>query len=358
MKIVIGTGGSGGHIFPALSVAAKLKEGGNEVFFIGAFGFLKEKIEEEGYWSEELEAKGLTTNSVKSIVFSIISMLESTIHVMKTLKRLRPDAVVGFGGYGAFPVILAAGLSRQRTVIHEQNVIPGRANTVLAKFVNRIALSFEKSRKFFPDDKTVLTGCPSRIPGQPYDKEQILRDFGLQLGKNTFLICGGSQGSQKINKIFLETLPSLSDFNLQVIHISGEKDYEELKNKYSAAAIEHCVVPFLDEMDKAYAVADMAIARAGAVTVTEVARFGVPTIFIPYPFAGGHQKENALILTEIHAATMIEERDLTPKLLKDTINDFWRDKMSRAEIQQHAQCICPSDAADLLAREIVALVSK
>ncbi len=356
MKIIIATGGSGGHIFPALQVAAKLREQGGEIFFVGTFGNFKEKIEKEGYRIEELGAKGLTTNSLKTISFSLVSMLKSTVKVNGILKDIKPQVVVGFGGYGAFPVIVAANLSRYPTLIHEQNVIPGRANAFLAKFVDKIAISFEKSRKFFPRARTILSGCPSRLPEPSYDRRQILKDFGLQEGKNTFLICGGSQGSQRINNVFMQALPFLaSPLNLQVIHLAGQKDYAELKKKYAELHVDHFLTPFLDEMDKAYAVADLAIARAGAVTVTEVSHFGLPTIFIPYPYAGGHQKENALVLKEVNAAMLIEEKDLTPESLGKTIHEFLQQKPKNDEIKRRAQGVCLSDAADRLAREVMAL---
>ena len=356
MKIILATGGSGGHIFPALHLAEELKEDGHQVYFVGAFGATQSILESRGYLYHELEVRGLKTNSVKSILISSVAMLKSIFNSVHILKDLQPDAIVGFGGYGAFPVVLSAVLLKYPTMIHEQNVFPGRANFLLAKIVQKVAISFEKSRQYLGSQRTILTGCPCRQNVLPENKKELLKELNLKENLFTILVLGGSQGSHRINKEFMATIPLLkSTLAFQIIHICGESDYQLLNQRYQSLKIPFRLYPFLMDIDKAYRAADLAISRAGAVTIMELAAFRLPAILIPYPFAGGHQKENAGILTDIKAAKMIEEKDLSPENLKELIMSFVVHPVSTKESVPRMQVICRPDAARRLANEVLSL---
>ncbi len=326
MKIIFATGGSGGHLFPALQVAQELVKEGHEIIFCGSFkDMAKKKIESQGFQWISLPAKGLSFKNIKIFISSVVAMGQSVIQSLKIIKNIRPKVVVGFGGYGAFPVVLSAWILRSRTIIHEQNVKPGKANALLARLVNTIAVSFSQSTQYFHSRKTVLTGCPCNLLKKDLEKnekaiELAYKYFHLDKNRKTLFVLGGSQGSTSINNIFLQTIPLLKkQQEFQVIHVSGEEDYEKLKKAYKELGIRVALFPFLDKIKKAYQCADLIISRAGAVTITEISLAEIPAILIPYPYAGGHQKYNAQVLCHRKAACMIEEKELSVEGLKSAI---------------------------------------
>ena len=324
--MIFATGGSGGHLFPALQVAQELVKEGNEIIFCGSFKDLaKKKIESQGFQWIHLPAKGLSFKNVKVLIGSVIAMLQSVIQSLKIVKDIHPKVVVGFGGYGAFPVVLSAKMLRYRTLIHEQNVIPGKANALLAKLVNKIAISFSQSTQHFNSNKTVLTGCPCNLLEKDLEKnekiiESAYKYFNFDKNIKTLFVLGGSQGSTYINDMFLQTIPLLKkQRDFQVIHVSGGRDYEKLKKAYKELGIRVALFPFLDKIREAYQCADLIISRAGAVTITEISLAKIPAILIPYPHAGGHQKYNAQVLCNLEVACMIEEKELSVEGLKSAI---------------------------------------
>ena len=357
MKVVLATGGTGGHLLPALKLAEELKKDNNEIIFLGSFGKNVEQIKRSGFQIESVQARGLRFISFKDTMGSFFSNMKASFLALKLLKGIKPDVVCGFGGYGAFPVMVTAIFLRIPTLIHEQNVIPGRANAILAKFVRKVAVSFRPSIKHFKEAKTVLTGCPCHHLASKLNKDEVLKRFGLEGNRITILVFGGSQGSHRINEVFLKTAQTLKDhLNFQVIHISGENDYDKLKDGYSKLGIPYALFKYLEEMASAYSVVDLVISRAGAVTVTEIANFQLPAILIPYPYAqGGHQKENALMLSEAKLARVIEEKDLTSTKLQEEIikQSSWKSK--HQEMQKHFEDICVPNPTQRLAFEVFEL---
>ncbi|MFA5059928.1 MAG: undecaprenyldiphospho-muramoylpentapeptide beta-N-acetylglucosaminyltransferase [Candidatus Omnitrophota bacterium] len=353
MKIIIATGGSGGHVFPALSVAIELRSRGHEIVFLGTPGLAAEKIEKNNFRFVGLCAKGIAYRSLASFFVSINCMLTATGQALRFLKEFKPDVVAGFGGYGAFPTVAAAFLLRCPTLIHEQNVVPGKANYLLSKFSKRVAVSFAESRRYFNQKKVVLTGCPCRKKPNELPREEILRKFNLSPDKPIILIVGGSQGSRRINKDFFEAAILLKEsLDFQIIHISGKKDYEDLKASYERSGMHFCLFDFLDEIDLAYMASDLVICRAGAMTINEVALFRLPAVLIPYPFAGGHQKENAKVLCRAQIAQMIEEHELTPERLRAVILELLTRRIKKEEIALRAEKFFYADSAIRLANEI------
>jgi len=356
MRIVIATGGSGGHIFPALSTAQELRNNHHDVFFLGAGGLMLEKIKQFGFPVEVLPAKGFSSRSGTAFVESVFAMAKSVKQAFQSLTRIKPEVVVGFGGYGAFAAIFSAAILRYPTFIHEQNVIPGRANKILSQFAGRIAISFKESKKYFNAKKTILTGCPCHDHGPSITKEEIFFRFKLSPGKTTILVLGGSQGSRRINEVFLNAAQSLkkeSDF--QVIHITGKNDYAYLKKGYLEADISCCVFDFLDDIEQAYKIADVAVSRAGALSIFELAAFKLPAVLIPYPFAGGHQKENARILGQAKMARIIEENELTAEKLKKEVIRLINESTRRNFLDNSRIDFYFPDATKRLAGEIISL---
>ena len=356
MRFIIATGGSGGHLFPALLVAQELKKQGHDVKFMGSFGQSSERMAMGGFPYEELGAKGIVFSLRKGSFGPVVAMMRAISQSYRSLKAFRPNAVLGFGGYGAFPVVFVAVLLKYPTMIHEPNVIPGKANAVLAKWVRKVAISFEKSTDYFNPRKTVFTGCPCHLPNGTTDRAAVLRAFHLKENKRTILVFGGSQGSQRINVVFLEAIRDLKgEVDAQVIHISGKDGYEDLRQQYDKLGIPFALFEFLDKMEEAYCVADLVVARSGAATVSEIAGFRLPAIFIPYPHADGHQKANASVLCDRQLARLIDDKELTKSALSKTIKEMIKghgDNLARKGVFDG---ICVPDAAQRLAREAVQL---
>jgi UDP-N-acetylglucosamine--N-acetylmuramyl-(pentapeptide) pyrophosphoryl-undecaprenol N-acetylglucosamine transferase len=355
MKIVIATGGTGGHIFPALETALELKRGDHEVVFVGVFGKLKFVISENGFAWRDICAKGLSTASFKKFLESCFCMGRAVIQSLKILKTERPDVVCGFGGYGAFAAVISAVFLRRRAMIHEQNVVPGKANAVLSRFVRKIAVSFQESEFHFPKGKSVLTGCPCHAAGIQETKQDVLRSFGFSETRPTLLVLGGSQGSRKLNEVVLETVSSWGRRSpVQIFHIAGDMDYGTVQNRYKALDVEVRIFDFFKEMEKLYTAADMVISRSGAVTVTELLAFGLPAVLVPHPGAGGHQKKNAQLLSRLGLARIIEDRELDPAILINALDGFLHERPSQQAKAKARELFVP-DAARRVADAIVSL---
>ncbi len=354
MKIILATGGSGGHIFPALKVAQELKQLGHDILLVGAFGPSLPKVEQSGFAFRTLSSKGLKCSSLKGFLESCFLMTRALSESSRILKSFEPQRVCGFGGYGAFPVVLMAKVLKYPAMIHEQNVVPGRANRLLAKWSDKIAITFPESSNHFDPAKTVLTGCPCHAQPTPQTPQALRAQQELDPERITILILGGSQGSHCINIEFMKTIPLLkARLKFQVIHISGTKDYEDLRIQYASQGIPFRLFDFFEDMGAAYQMADVVIARAGAVTVLEIARFARPSILIPYPLAGGHQKENAKILCQKGFARLVEENDLSPECLERQIRELLNGH-SQEQGKNLEEIVIP-DSSNRLAREIISL---
>ncbi|HOY09182.1 MAG TPA: undecaprenyldiphospho-muramoylpentapeptide beta-N-acetylglucosaminyltransferase [Candidatus Omnitrophota bacterium] len=354
MTFVFAISGSGGHILPALKVAEQVSGLGHRVVFMGDFRGFASLVDRKGIQCYPLDVRGLSGRSLKSLGMCFFKMILAFGTAVRLLKELRPAVVTGFGGYGSVPVLLAAVFWRVPTLIHEQNVRPGRATKILSRLVTKVALSFEETGGYL-SPATVVTGCPGHVPREDYNKNQIIKSFNLQEGAFTILVLGGSQGSQAINSCWLESvLPLKERMDFQVIHLTGHKNYDLVKGEYQRMRLRSRVMPFLEDMALAYSVADMAISRAGAVSVTELSLFGLPAILIPYPHAGGHQKENARILVNRGLGIMIEESRVSPEALIAAVEKI---KGPGSRYGRRAPEL-GHDAARLLSDEILKLTAR
>jgi len=350
MRIVISTGGTGGHIFPALQTASVLRERGHQVVFIGSLGLGEEKVRSEGFDVTVLNAKGLTSKSFTGLCSFALLMLQAIIKSLKNLRKIRPDKVIGFGGYGSFAVVLAARLLNIPTMIHEQNVVPGKANRFLAKCVKRIAISFPETRAHLQGDRTVWTGCPCHQQPSRLDREAIIRKYALEANRQTILVLGGSQGSQRLNEIVHEVIAAWSaPIAIQLVLMTGKKEYAAYAGKYKDSHVPVKVFEFINPIEEAYAIADVVIARSGAATVSELGYFAIPSIFIPYPLADGHQKYNAQILSSMGLAQIIEQKELTTARLTDALSAVLTAKFDKDQWRQKTTGLFKEDPAKELA---------
>jgi len=351
MRILIAAGSSGGHIFPAIATAFRLKEldDKNEVFFIGSKKKLDADIlKNEGY-------KFDTISSDKKILSDFIS-------AFSILRKYRPDIAVGFGGYVSFPMLAAAKIMGISTVIHEQNLVPGMANRVLANIADSIGVSFKDSKRFFLKKSRVCQiGNPIRVNLVRLQKTKALKLFDLDEGRFTVLVMGGSQGAHFINDVVLETLKGMSKqerANFQFIHLSGMRDFDFVGRGHESVGVKGRVFSFCDRMSEVYSASDLVISRAGASSISEIGFFGLPSILVPYPNIKVHQVDNAKFMEARGAAIVINQKDLTSGYLKEILLNLVRDRQRLKLLAENAANLSIPDAAQKLAREIMKNASK
>lgn len=325
MRLIIAGGGTGGHLFPGIAVAQEFleRDKSNEVLFVGTRKGIESRVlRKEGYGVRFIEIEGIKGRGVfKGIEVLGIKLPKSLYQAYRILKGFSPDLVLGVGGYAAGPLVFMAWIMGFSTAIHEQNSIPGLTNRILGRFVDRIFISFPETSRWFPPKKSFLTGNPVR-------KELLLSGPDIKEDERfTLLILGGSQGAHEINLAVLDAMDYLSEFTslIKILHQSGDKDYGYLSEAYKKRGIDALVLPFIEDMRSAYARADLVICRAGAMTLSELALFGKPSILIPLPrSAHNHQDENARIFERIGAARVLESP--TGRRLAEVIKGLYNDR--------------------------------
>ena len=323
-KVMVVAGGSGGHVFPAIGFCQELKETHPDsvdiVFVTMADKKAVEFIPKE-FNPIFLRARKSPLGLLK-LVFSSFSL------VFKT----DPQVVFGFGGYMSVPFVILAKLLGKKTIIHEQNVVPGRANRFLSGLVDKIAVSFPGTQNYLKRQKKkiYLSRYPLRQSLKVMDKQEALGFFGFQDGCFTIFVVGGSQGAHRVNEKFLDALKENKNlYRLQIIHVAGSRDFSHVEKVYRALSVRSKVFAFLPEMNYAYSIADLVISRSGAGCIHEIMHFGLPSILIPYPYAGGHQMENAKVLAQRGAAILLAEDKMTPQLVNGLLDIFVDDRIRR-----------------------------
>ncbi len=353
-KILIATGGTGGHIYPALMVARTLKAKGHQVSFIGVFGAAAAVLKEDGFDHVEIGASGFVAKGMMARLRSIVMMVQSFFMAGGVIRERAPDVVAGFGGYASFPTVLMAWMMKKRTLIHDQNVTLGEANKILMHVCDRVCVGFRQSLPAVPSKKGVWTGTPFRIAADGKEKKASLEAFGLKEGRKTVFVFGGSQGSRAINACVFKWVSGLSsDIEVQIIHVTGRNEFAQYETLYAEARIPVAVRSYINNIDEAYAAADVAVTRAGAGTVTELALLGVPAVMIPYPGAKNHQMANACVLAERKGTVIIKEKDLSSEMLGDKLFAVLQGSASRNELKEQVKDELRQDPATLLAQEIL-----
>ncbi|RPI32790.1 MAG: undecaprenyldiphospho-muramoylpentapeptide beta-N-acetylglucosaminyltransferase, partial [Nitrospiraceae bacterium] len=325
MNILIAGGGTGGHIFPAIAVAREFRKAVAEakITFVGtAKGMEAKIIPKEGYEIRFIRSEGLVGKDIVHTARSLFTIPLSLKDSGRILRELRPDLVLGVGGYSSGPFVLRASMMGIPTIIHEQNTLPGLANRILGKFVDTVAVTYHESIEFFPSEKTFLTGNPIRTEILTGDRERGREIFSLDRDLFTIFVFGGSRGSSSINKAVSESLAYLEPLRdrIQFLHQTGERELDAVREAYRYREFRGTVIPFAYDMADAYAAADLIISRAGATTLAELTACGKAAILVPFPFAAAnHQEINARKLWDAGAAQMILERDLNGKTLADLV---------------------------------------
>jgi UDP-N-acetylglucosamine--N-acetylmuramyl-(pentapeptide) pyrophosphoryl-undecaprenol N-acetylglucosamine transferase len=356
VRMIIAGGGTGGHIFPALAIAAALKKQRQdiEILFVGAKGKMEmEKIPEAGYKIIGLTIAGYNRSSLIKNISLPFKVAQSFFQVNGILKAFKPAAVIGVGGYSSFPVLRMAQRRNVPTFIHESNSLPGRSNIMLAKRATKIFVATEGMEKYFPKDKIVITGNPVRnIFLERMPKEQALNFFGLKSQMKTVFVLGGSLGAKSINETIDKNIGTFKKNKLQLIWQTG-KLFAEQAAKAEVEQNDIWTNAFISRMEYAYAAADVVVARSGAMTIAELSLVGKASIFVPYPFAAeDHQAKNAMALVNKNAAIMVRDSEVQEKLVP-TILDLIKDDNKIAELETNISRLGNSKADETIANEIL-----
>ena len=323
-------GGSGGHIFPALSVGEEIRrrDPSSRILYICGKKDIEHDIFKIARNERVISVQSASypgTVTFRTPAFLIKSAVGFIQSVM-ILRRLRPDLVLGFGGYTSFPVLMAAKALNIPTMLHEQNVVPGKANRWMAAQVDLVALSFPETEHYLPKAlKKIVTGNPIRMSVERECREEALKFFGFSPDKKTLLVLGGSQGAESINTLFLKSLSALSVFarkNLQVLHLCGRMDPRDSEKRCAEENIYARAYSFFDAMDLAYGAADFCVGRAGATFLAEIRAKQLPVLLVPYPFADGHQRANAEVFQREYGARVVEQNELDGQKLARIVEEM------------------------------------
>lgn len=356
MKYIISAGGTGGHIYPALSIIDKIKEEDKqaEILYIGT----TDRMEKDIVPNLGIEYYGIKMNglgkSIKKICGFVFNTLTGIKKCKKIMKKFKPDVVIGVGGYITVPVVLAAKDLKIKVVLHEQNSIPGKANIRLSKYADTVCISMENSRKYFNHKNIVLTGNPR--------SEEILKvkkgnkkDYELKITKKLVLITMGSLGASTINQKIINMLPELENKNYEVLLVTGKKDYENVITNQFPKNIK--VVPYIEKMGEVLKYTDLIITRAGATIIAEITALGLPAILIPSPYvANNHQVINAKDLEEKGAAYIEYEDEFDSKELINKIDEIINDSKVYHKMSDASKKIGISDSATKIYNEIKKLI--
>lgn len=371
IRAIISGGGTGGHIFPAVSIADKLMQLNpqTEILFVGAEGKMEmEKVPAAGYKIVGLPVVGLQRQlNLKNIINDLqapFKLIHSLNEAKRIVKEFKPDVVVGVGGYASAPLLWAATGMKIPAVIQEQNGFAGLTNKMLGSRVQSICVAYEGMEKFFPAQKIVLTGNPIRKdvshPATARQKAQAMEFYGLNPDKKHLFIVGGSLGSGTLNRAVMHWIqdgcPGGED--IQIIWQCG-KYYKEQTDKFMAdhpdvKGIQH--FDFIVRMDLAYAAADVVVSRSGASTVSELCAMGKPTVFVPSPnVAEDHQTHNAMALVRRDAALLVKDSEAIDELLPTAIG-LLKSPGKLASLAKNAEAMALRDAAQMICDEIYKLV--
>ena len=305
-----------------------------------------EVIRREGFPFHAIASRKVSRSLTPATAVSLATIAWGTIEAALILRRLRPVAVVGTGGYASAGVVLAAALQGIPTLIHEQNSIPGRTNRLLGRIVRRVALTFPESKGYFSSSKSFVTGLPIRPEILSGERRKAAARFNLCPDRRTLLVLGGSLGARSLNRSVLEALPLWSNSGLQIIHQVGARNWEEQRSKAPEAPSWYHPIRYLEEIGDAFAAADLVLCRAGASTLAELWAVGLPSVLVPYPHAhADHQSSNARVAVLAGAAELLPDQQLSGQRLAAEINSLIEEPEKLAQMAERSHTLGRRDAA-------------
>lgn len=364
-RYIISGGGTGGHIFPALAIANKIKSENPEakILFIGASDKMEmRRVPEAGYPIEGLEIYGIHRDmSLSGVMCNLrlpLVMLKAMRKAKKIMREFKPDLAIGVGGFASGPALKAATQLGIPTLLQEQNSYPGVTNKMLAKNAKAICVAYDGLERFFPAEKIIKTGNPIRkeILQMERKKPSAYEYFNFSPDKKTVLVVGGSLGARTFNQTMAAHLDEFRQANLQLLWQTGEQFYKTIDPELLKQQDEHIrIVPFIKNMNDAYSMADVIVSRAGALALAELAIVGAPTILVPFPFAAeDHQTFNAKALSSKDAALLIPDKEAKEKLIP-TLLQLANDPDRMATLGRNISQFALPNAIDLIYEEIVKL---
>lgn len=364
MRIVLTGGGTGGHAYPAISIGQVIRASvpDCELLYIGSRNGMEEGMAAKA----GIPFVGLTSRKMGRMLspgtaLTAASMAKGFVEALAALRRFMPDLVIGTGGYVAASVVMAQAMRKGKTLIHEQNMVPGRTNAILSRFASRICVSFEDAAKSFPAGKTVVTGLPVRpeILSVP-DRASARAKLGLDPDLFTVLIFGGSQGARTLNNAVVSALPRLKALPIQLYHQAGKRNFDEVAESTRSVGWDgYHPHPYIDDMAAAYGAADLIVCRSGASTVCEITNVGLPAVFVPYPHAiTNEQRLNAGYVARNGGAVVVEDADFTGDLLADHVERFLNSPDEILRMGEASKRLGMPDAAQRLVSVALELIDR
>ena len=365
LRIIISGGGTGGHIFPAVSIANAIKElqPETDILFVGAEGRMEmHRVPAAGYQIKGLPVAGFDRKNLLKNIPVLIKLFKSQLLARKIVKDFRPHAAVGVGGYASGPTLKVAGSMGIPTLLQEQNSYAGVTNKLLAKQAKKICVAYEGMERFFEKDKIILTGNPVRqgLLNSTQSREEAIYSFGLDPSKRTILILGGSLGARTINQCLMSNLDKVKDSGVQFIWQTGKIYIEEAREAVAQAGNLPMlyVTDFISDMATAYSAADLVISRAGAGSISEFCLLQKPVILVPSPnVAEDHQTKNALALVDMNAAIYVKDADAKEKLIDKAIESVNQPQLLK-NLSKNIAELAFKDSANVIAKEVIKLAEK
>lgn len=330
MKVLMVGGGTGGHVHPAIAIAEAVQDKilDSQILFVGSEGGIEEKIVPEARFSlVTIKARGLlrkiSFKSITSPFYAIAGFFDS----IKVIRSFDPDIIVATGGFVSLPVVLAGFFLRVPVILHEANLIPGISAKICKWFAKAVTIAYEPQRKYFRWKKVYCTGGPVRKNIINTVKGIAIQNMGLRQDQKIILVLGGSQGARSINKAMIDALPALAGLNIQVLHVSGERDHEWVKSSVGEDLQFYHLIPYMFNIWDGLAASDLVVSRAGATIISEIVARGLPSILIPFPYSSeGHQDHNAKMLHDAGAAVVVKDESLNKEVLIGEISRIFRDR--------------------------------
>lgn len=361
MNIVIAAAGTGGHINPGIAIANRIKNEykNAQITFIGTSrGLENDLVPRAGYKLKQIEAYGINRKLNMQNIKNMFKTLRSFKTAKEIMKEIKPDLVIGTGGYICGPTFIAAQKYKIPTILHESNAFPGVSVKLLAKRVNTVLVGFEDAKLRLQNAKrVVVTGTPAKLKKinlTDIQKSEIKKQFDIKNDLPIVLIFGGSQGAKSINDTVIKIIKEKLNKKYQIIWAVGQKQYDKVKESLKNIQLENTrIVPYIYNMEEVMNLADLIIARSGAMTITEIAIVGKPAIFIPFPFATeNHQEYNAKVLANVGAAKIILDKDLNEEVLNKSILEIIQDKQKMQQMGKKAEGIAINNAEERIIEEI------
>jgi len=359
--MAISGGGTGGHLFPAIAIAQKVKEMSpeSEVLFVGAEGKMEmEKVPKYGFTIKGLWISGFNRQSMMKNISLPFKLISSLTKAMGIIRKFKPDIAIGVGGYASGPLLWAANRKGIPTMLQEQNSFPGITNKMLAPRAKKICVAFDGMDRFFAKDKLVKTGNPIRENIRLIEKTTARKKTGFDPNQKTILIVGGSLGARTLNEAMKAHLDALLQSGVQVLWQTGKLYYDQINAEIGERLTDKIkITAFIDDMDAAYGAADLVISRAGALSISELTYLGKACILVPSPnVAEDHQTKNAMALVETGAAILVNDKEAVQQLVPKAL-EVLQDESQIEQLEKQAKNLAMPNAAEHIAQEIFKLVN-